>query len=161
MLNFYSLLLAVAAANHAPADVAEQFDRWERRLRARVERLHMVPAEAQKISPCDVVVRFAVAGDGSPVGARVQQSSCGRFYERKALALVRNLGRIGPVPSGAGQDHRVTLKLSYGTERDRSADRRLTDALAAERRAYASRNLATVSAAANLPEASGWQSAER
>lgn len=146
MLNFYSILLTVAAANHAPADVAEQFDRWERRLRARVERLHIVPAEAQNISPCDVVVRFAVAADGSPARAQVQESSCGRYYQRKALALVRGLGRIGPVPSGGGKDHRVTLKLSYGAEPDRSADRRLTDSLAAERRAYARRNLTVVAA---------------
>ena len=156
MLNFYSILLTAAAANPVPADVAQQFERWERRLRSRVERLHVIPAEAQKIAPCNVVVRFAVDGDGRPAGARVQETNCSRYYERRALALVRELGRVGPVPSGTGKDHQVTLKLSYGVERDGSADRRLTDALAAERRTYARRNLTTVAAVA-----SEWQSAQR
>jgi TonB family protein len=158
MFDPYSMLLTVAVATSAQADVAKRFDRWDRRVRARVERLHVVPAEAQNILPCQVAVRFAVGNDGKPAGAQIRESSCGRYYERKALALVRDLGRIGPVPSGAGQDQRVTLKLSYGAEQDRSADRRLTEALAAERRAYASRNLATVIAS---PQATNWQSAER
>lgn len=160
-LSLISILLTVSATSHVPGDVAEQFERWERRLRARVERLHVVPADAETISPCDVVVSFGIGDGGSPQDAVVRESSCSRYYERRALSLVRGLNRIGAVPSNAGKEHRVLLKLTYGEQADGAADRRLSDALEAERRARVPRNLAIVAGASDRPAAGVWQSAER
>ncbi len=149
--SLFSILLTVAATSQGSSDMTEQFERWERRLRARVERVHVVPADAQKISPCDVVVSFAIGDGGSPQDAAVRESSCSRYYDRRALSLVRGLNRIGAVPSNAGKQHRVMLKLTYGAQVDGAADRRLSDALEAERRARALRNLAIVAGASDRP----------
>ncbi|HYC94900.1 MAG TPA: hypothetical protein VEB39_04295 [Sphingomicrobium sp.] len=150
--SLFSLLLAVSAAGHSAADVRPQFEQWERRLRAKVASLHVIPADAQPSPACDVVVRFAVAEDGRAEGAVVRESSCGRYWERRALRLVRDLGRIGAIPSVAGHGHGVVLRLTYGTFPDASADRQLSKALETERNAHARRNIQIVS---------GWKSAER
>jgi hypothetical protein len=158
--SLYSLLLAAAAASQTPGGPIEQFDRWERRLRARVEQLHVVPADRAQTSPCDVIVEFAV-DNGTPRAAAIRQSSCGRYHERRAVGLVRALGRIGAVPSAAGRAHQVLLKLSYGAQPDSAADRRLADALQVERDANAGRNRAIVAALAGPPPAGGWKGGER
>jgi hypothetical protein len=161
MLELFPMLLGVAAAGHSPDGAVAQFERWERRLRARVEKLHTMPADARDVPPCDVLVRFAVSQRGSPHQPEIRKSTCGRHYERKALALVRGLGRVGAVPSGAAKDHGVLLKLSYGTAPERSADQRLSAALNAERAMHARRNLAIVALAPLEPAASGRQGGER
>ena len=159
--SLLALLFGSAVAAQSPAVAAERFQRWEERLRTRVERLHVVPAHLQNVEPCDVTVRFSLDERGRASDAEVRQSSCGRVFERKALRLVRDLDRIGVVPSAGGHPQRVTLKLSYGVALGPEADARLDEKLAVERRTYAARNMALVAGSGAVPAASGWTSGER
>ena len=140
-------LVAVALAspnvstNPGKTDVEAQYQRWETQLRARVADLHVVPKYALSAPRCDVTVAFAIDGNGRPANATVQQSSCSRLYDRQALRLIRQLGRLGQVPSASGKDFRVALKLSYGVEPNATADRQLAEVMASERQLHARRNL--------------------
>ena len=142
--SLFSILIALAGPNESATNVGQQFERWERRLRTRVADLHVVPADTQEIPACEVVLRFAIGEDGRPSDVVIRESSCGAFQDRTALGLVRNLGRIGPVPAMTGKDHRVVLKLTYGKEPGVLSDRRLNAALAAEREAHSRRNIEVV-----------------
>ncbi|MDP9421234.1 MAG: energy transducer TonB [Pseudomonadota bacterium] len=151
--SLFSVLLALAGPNPPAENVGQQFERWERRLRTRVTNLHVVPAAAQDIPACDVVLRFAIGQEGRPRDVAISKSSCSSFHDRTALGLVRSLGRIGPVPTMTGKDHRVVLKLTYGRQRDFDVDRRLDATLAAERETHSRRNLETVINFADRPDA--------
>lgn len=137
------ILLTMSLQTAASGELVDRYNGWERQLRNRVERLHHVPAAAQQIPPCAVVVRFHAA-EGRPRGATIAGSSCAPSFERRALKLVRSLGRVGPVPSAGGRDHAVSLKLSYGSLHDRKADRRLSEDLHGEARARSNRNMAII-----------------
>lgn len=156
-----SVLMTAAATAPGASDVAQRFERWESGLRSRVESLHMVPAGAQQVSPCDVTVGFGVNCSGTATDARILESSCSRFFERKAVSLVQQLGRVGPVPSLDGRDRRVSLKLTYGSRPDATADRELDNELEEERATFARRNLATVAAGLDQPPSSGWKAGDR
>lgn len=135
----------LASAHPSTGDVQEQYLRWERRLRAKVSELHLIPASAAGIPACDVTIGFAISADGRPADPTIRQSSCKAYYDRAALRLVKQLGRIGRVPSIAGNSHAVSLKLSYGVAPTAAADRQLSDALAAERLEHEGRNRKMVS----------------
>jgi hypothetical protein len=137
-------LLSLSAVSATP-NVEYQFQQWERRLRSKVAERNIVPAAGANDAACNVVVGFTVGRNRRPAGIEVVNSSCNFFYDRQAQRLVRTLGRIGQVPSASGQNHRVLLSLTYGRAPDSAADRRLTDAMEAERQAYLRRNLAIVS----------------
>lgn len=144
MIQFAMLSMSLASAHPATTDVQRQFDRWERRLRARVAELHVVPVDAARDPACDVTIGFAIGADGRPTNATIRKSTCKAFYERATRRLVRQLGTIGRIPSVNGTDHFVELRLSYGVAPTAEADRQLSESLEAERRAYASRNLRIV-----------------
>ncbi len=162
--NLALLPLAFAVADlsaiPAAADVPQQYERWERRLRGRITDLQVVPGSAKLDPACDVVVSFAIGRNGRSAGAAIRNSSCKPFHDRAALRVVRELGRVGRVPSISGKDHRVVVKLSYGNAPTAAADRSLADALEAERLAYARRNLEIVSLAAYPPNAAGLRGTE-
>lgn len=141
-------LLPLLLLNSQPATTAkaeDSFTRWEQRLRNKVSRLHVVPASANDVPACDVTISFPISADGRPGTATIRQSSCQPFHERASRRLVRDLGRIGRVPSLSGKDHNVVLKLSYGRAPTEAEDRLLTAALEAERLANARRNVELVS----------------
>jgi len=164
-LNLALLSFALAVADpsviHAAADVQQQFERWERRLRARIIELHVVPAAAKIDPPCDVVISFAIGRNRRPADAAIRNSSCKPFYDRAALRVVSQLGRVGRVPSMIGKDHRVLLKLSYGQAPTAVADRGLVEGLAAERQLHSRRNLEIVSRAVYPTDAAGPRGTER
>lgn len=139
MLQVAMLSLSLLNAGPAPEDIGPQFDRWERRLRARVAELNLVPATTAKDPACNVTIGFTIGADGRPTNPTIRDSSCAPYYDRAARRLVRQLGQLGAVPSANG-DHAVVLKLSYGVAPTVAADRQLTKALNAERRAFADRN---------------------
>lgn len=138
------LPLLIISANSGTADVSQQYDRWERRLRARVEALHVVPAWVAGGAPCDVTVGFSIDAKGRPAEATIKQSTCQSFHERASLRLVRNLGGIGTIPSLSGNPQSVLLNLSYGTAPTQAADRQLSASLQSERRHWDERNLRIV-----------------
>jgi len=139
------IALAVAGPSGSGAsDTLQQFERWERRLRAKVAKLDILPSTVEKGSTGDVVISFSIGPNGRPNDAVIQQSSGNPLFDRLARRTVRLLGPIGPVPSMAGKDHRVVLKLSYGEAATWVADSEITRALEAERQAYSRRNLAIV-----------------
>ena len=146
MFQVAMLSLSLASAIPLPEVVGSQFDRWERRLRARVAELNVVPAFAANDPACDVSIGFEIGIDGRPKNAIIRESSCTQYYERAAYRLVRQLGKIGAVPTATHRDHSVVLKLSYGVAPTVDADRELTQSLVAERQAFAARNLRIVSA---------------
>lgn len=146
MFQVAMLSLSLVNASPLPENVGAQFDRWERRLRAKVAELNVIPAFAANDPACDVTIGFSIGSDGRPANATIRESSCSPYYERTARRLVRQLGQVGPVPSATGSEHPVVLKLSYGEAPTAEADRKLTEALDAERQAYASRNLRVVTA---------------
>ena len=144
MLQIAIIAMSLANAESTPEPVGAQFERWEKRLRARIAELHVVPEYAAKDAACDVSVSFAVGADGRPTNPEIRETTCQSYYGRAALRLVRQLGRIGAVPSADDNEHAVVLKLSYGVAPTAAADRQLSDALDKERRHYASRNLKIV-----------------
>ena len=144
MLQVAIVAMSLVNAGAAPEPVATQFDRWETRLRARIAELHVVPDYAARDAACDVSVGFAIGTNGRPTNLTIRETTCQYDYDRAALRLVRQLGRIGAVPSADGNEHSVVLKLSYGVAPTLAADRQLTDYLEVERRHYASRNLRIV-----------------
>lgn len=156
---FLSLSLLSLSAVGATPNVEHQFQQWERRLRNKVAERNIVPAAGPNDPACNVVVGFTVDRNRRPEGIEVVNSSCNSFYDRQAQRLVRSLGRIGQVPSASSQNHRVLLNLTYGRAPDSAADRRLTDALEADRQAYARRNLAIVSLG-NPARSAGFRGAE-
>lgn len=125
-------------------DTQHRFDRWERRLRAKITELHVVPALPD--APCDVTVSFAIGKDGRPTDATVRKSSCKPFYERAARQLVSRIGKIGKVPSASGTNHSVVLQLSYGVALNKAADHDLSASLEAERETSRRRNLQLITA---------------
>lgn len=139
------LTLAAAASATLPSTIlAERFEQWERRLRARVESLHVIQPVQNRIPPCDVIVGLSVGDSGTPRDIEIRKSSCGLYYEKNAIAVARGLGRIGAVPGSSGDRRRVLLKLSYGSHPDAAADRGLSAALDAERADSSRRNLALI-----------------
>lgn len=143
---FQLAMLSLSLVNASPLahDIGPQFDRWERRLRAKIAALNVVPADAANDPACDVTIGFEIGADGRPKNANIRSSSCKPYYERAAHRLVRQLGRLGAVPSAIGANHPVTLKLSYGVAPTATADRQLTESLEAERQAYQERNMRIV-----------------
>lgn len=140
MLQVAMLSWSLLNASPAPEDIGQQFDRWERRLRAKVAELNVVPASSANDPACDVTVGFKIGADGRPANATIRESSCSIYYERAARRLVRQLGQVGAVPSANGDNHAVVLKLSYGVAPIVAGDRELSESLNAERRAFAERN---------------------
>ena len=137
-------LAASSAGDIGATDVQREYERWERRLRARVAELHVQPGGADGGEPGDVTLRFSIGSDGRPRDAVILKSSGDPTYDRAARRVVRLLGPIGPVPSLAGANHQVRLKLSYGQGSTPELDDKLTAELESERRAYAGRNLRAV-----------------
>ena len=146
MLQVAIMAMSIASAGSTQEPLIAQFERWERRLRARIAELHVVPEYAAKDSPCDVSVKFAVGQDGRPADPAIRETSCQSYYDRAALRLVRQLGQIGAVPSVDGSEHSVVLNLSYGVAPTAASDRQLNDSLEKERSHYADRNLTIVTA---------------
>ena len=144
MFQLAMLSLSLVNANPLAQEIAPQFNRWERRLRAKIAVLNVVPADSANDPACDVTIGFEIGADGRPKNATIRNSSCKPYYERAAYRLVRQLGRIGAVPSAVGARHPVTLRLSYGAAPTATADRQLTESLEAERKAYAERNMRIV-----------------
>lgn len=155
ILGLVALPIAIAGANlsaeSSTLDVERQFHRWERRLRTRIAERNVVPAASLDDPPCNVVVGFAVGENRRPASVEVVSSSCDSFYDRRAERLVRDLGRVGRVPSFTARKPRILLNLSYGSAPDAVADRRLTEALDAERQASLQRNLRIITADAQMP----------
>lgn len=144
MFQIAMLSASLVNASPLPEAIGPQFDRWERRLRARIAELNVVPAFTANDPACDVTIGFTIGADGRPVNATIRESSCKPYYERAARRLVRQLGQVGAVPSADGGDHPVALKLSYGVAPTVAADRQLTQSLEAERQTYADRNMRIV-----------------
>lgn len=144
MFQIAMLSLSLVNANPAAHDAGSQFNRWERRLRARIAEFNVVPADTGNDPACDLTIGFVIGADGRPQDATIRQSSCKPYYERAAYRLVRQLGRIGAVPSATGANYPVTLKLSYGVAPTVAADRLLSETLEAEREATADRNMRIV-----------------
>jgi hypothetical protein len=144
-----ALAVAEPSATRTSFDVQQQYERWERQLRARILRLHVVPVSADRDLACDVVIDFAVSKDERPSDTAIRTSSCSPFYDRAAYRLVRSLGRVGRVPAMAGNGYRVVLKLTYGSVPSTAGDRSLTEALEAERQVHSRRNVKIVTTAAN------------
>lgn len=140
-----ALVAADPSAEPAASNVEQRFGRWEQRLRNRVTSLHVLPSQAIDARPCDVVIGFAVGSDGRPDEIKIRQSSCEAYYERHAYRLVRRLGRIGQIPAAYAGDHRVALKLSYGTASTPAQNRQLTERLEAERQIHTLHNARIVS----------------
>ena len=158
MIASLGLMLVLAADRGG--EVREQFKRWEQRLRHRIAERHIYPGGADRNAVGDVVIRFSIGPDGRPVDPVIQKSSGNAIFDRAAQRVVRLLGPIGPVPSMAGTDHGVVVKLSYGQPASQGAERRLANALEAERKSYDRRNLQLVASpaiAANLPSRQGSQ----
>jgi TonB family protein len=154
MITSLGLVLALAA-DAGTGDVRLQYERWERRLRDKIAERHIFPGGADRNAVGDVVIRFAIGPDGRPVDPVIQQSSGNPVFDRAAQRVVRLLGPVGPVPSLAGTDHGVAVKLSYGKPASQGAERRLAHALEAERKSYDRRNLQLVTSpaiAASLPD---------
>ena len=146
MFQVAMLSMSLVHASALPADVGPQFERWERRLRSKVAELNVVPAFAANDPACDVTIAFTIGPDGRPAYPAIRDSSCAPYYDRAARRLVRQLGRIGAVPTATGANHPVVLKLSYGVAPTFEADRQLTNSLDADRMAYAKRNMRVVTA---------------
>ena len=108
---------------------------------------------------CNVIVGFTVGEDRRPANVTVVKSSCDSFYNRRAQRLVRELGRVGQVPSRVAKNHRILLNLTYGSAANAVADRSLTNALNGEREGSLLRNLRIVTADAHMP-ATGLRGAE-
>ena len=118
MKNASSIILVFAVAIQssavgAQADPVSRYARWEHHLRERVNAELAYPIGASNASG-DVFVDFKVGRDGKPTEVSVQQSSGNAIFDRAAVQLVSNLGRIGAIPSAHGDMDRVVLKLSYG-----------------------------------------------
>ena len=154
ILSLALLPTFLASANlpavEAPTGVQQQYQRWEQRLRDRIAERNLLSATALKNPACKVVVGFTVGPDQRPDDIEVVKSTCDSFYDRKAQRLVRQLGRVGRVPSASGENYRVMLNLTYGEALDPAADRRLTAALESERRFHSRRNLDVVTTANRL-----------
>jgi TonB family protein len=144
-----ALVAADPTANSESAKVQPQYERWERRLRDKIAKLHQFPRGAGKDSFGDVVISFAVGPDGRPADARIRQSSRNPLFDKAALHTVRLLGPIGRVPTQAVRDRRVLLKLSYGEAPTAAAERQLAHTLEAERQANSRRNLEIVTMTAD------------
>jgi len=156
-----TLAVADPSVTRGANDVRQQYERWERRLRARIADLHVVPVSAKAEPACDVIIRFAVGRNERASDAAIRSSSCRPFYNRAAFRLVRSLGRVGRVPSLSGNEHHVMLKLTYGIAPSAAADRSLTQALEAERQVHSRRNVEIVTTAANQAIVASWKSPER
>ena len=105
---------ALAGASPLPAqsDVGARYAHWETRLRNRVYGLLFYPAADNAVG--DVLVGFRVGRDGKPTNIVIHKASGYEIFDRAAVRLVSNLGRIGPIPSTTGAVDEVVLKLSYG-----------------------------------------------
>ena len=119
-----ALSIAIASTpSIAATDVSNRYDRWEERLRSRVDQLHVYPDSAPKGASGDVLVRFRVDGGGKPADITIVRSSGEAAFDSAAVRLVAKLGRLGPIPSANGAVETVTLKLSYGDGPDGSRER--------------------------------------
>jgi TonB family protein len=147
-------VLALAAASLsattpvlARGDLLSRYAHWEERLRQRVNSLLVYPEGMQSGEGGDVLVSFMLGADGRPHRITIQQSSGEPIFDRAAVRLVSDLGKIGQVPSDAPAIDKVTLKLSYGEPCERIRDcGRLAEADARERLANEAHNRSIVSA---------------
>jgi len=157
-----SLGLAFAlAAERSPGDVGEQYLRWDQRFRDKIAERHIFPGGADRNAVGDVVIRFSIGPDGRPVDPVIQKSSGNGVFDRAARRVVRLLGPVGPVPSLAGTNHGVVVKLSYGQPASLGAERRLANGLEQERKSYDRRNLQIVTSPAIAANLSGRQRRQR
>ena len=118
MRNTFALVLVFVTAAPftaiaAQPDPASRYAKWEHQLRERVNAELAYPLGASGPSG-DVFVVFRVGPDGKPAEVSVQRSSGNPIFDRAAINLVSHLGRIGAIPSAAGNLNQVVLKLSYG-----------------------------------------------
>ncbi len=152
LLLIASLLAStpIGAPALALGEVSAKYDRWEQRLRSRVDALHVYPKGAEKGATGDVLVRFRLGGDGKPDGITIVRSSGQAIFDTAAVGLVARLGRLGPVPSANGHVETVTLKLSYGEGSSLAEDKRLAMEDAGERSSNDRRNRLIVSKAERL-----------
>lgn len=131
----------------AQNDVLSRYGHWEKGLRNRVSSLLVYPEGMRPGASGDVLVSFAVGADGKPQQVTIRQSSGEPAFDRAAVRLVSDLGRLGPVPSSNGTVAAVTLKLSYGEPCARVRDcARLERKDAEDRQANDARNRFVVSA---------------
>jgi hypothetical protein len=155
ILGLVALPIAIAGASlsaeSSSVNVERQFHRWERRLRSKIAERNIVSAATLDDPVCNVIVGFTVGEDRRPANVTVVKSSCDSFYNRRAQRLVRELGRVGQVPSRVAKNHRILLNLTYGSAANAVADRSLTNALNGEREGSLLRNLRIVTADAHMP----------
>jgi TonB family protein len=142
----------VAAPALARDDVSAQYDRWEHRLRSRVNALHVYPRAAEKGATGDVLVRFRVGGDGKPADVTIVRTSGHAIFDAAAVRLVTRIGKLGPVPSATAPLETITIKLSYGEGSTLAEDKRLARADAEERMTNDRRNRTIVARAERLAE---------
>ena len=155
IIGLVALPLAIAGANlsadSSALAVERKFERWERRLRTKIAERNIVPAATLDDPTCNVVVGFTVGKNRRPANAEVVKSSCASFYNRHAQRIVRELGRIGQVPSLSARNHRILISLTYGSASEPAADRRLSHAVEAERQSHFQRNIRIVTALPDTP----------
>lgn len=158
-MKLHSMLIGALVAGSiatAPAlglgDVSPNYDRWEERLRSRINALHVYPKGAEKGAIGDVLVRFRIGGGGKPEEITIVNSSGHAIFDSAAVRLVADLGRLGAVPSPNGRVETVTLKLSYGEGSSLAEDKRLAREDARERTANDRRNRLIVSRADRLAD---------
>jgi hypothetical protein len=137
------LPLVLASAQPTFGQVEREFDQWERRLRAKIAELHVLPVSTADDRPCDVTISFTVGTNGRPAEPTIRKSSCDPFYERVSRRLVGQLGRIGQVPSVDGSHGAIVLELSYGA----APSAALTEQLESERETTRRRNIKLVTGA--------------
>ena len=115
--NILGLVAAIGLAQGpgaiAPSSVASRYAHWEQRLRDRVNDQLSYPEAANGVSG-DVLVGFRIGPDGKPTDVIVRKSSGYSVFDRIAVKLVSQLGRLGPVPSAERSVGEIVLKLSYG-----------------------------------------------
>jgi TonB family protein len=154
--SIIAALLLVSTAIGSPVlalgDTSAHYDRWEERLRSRVDALHVYPKGAEKGAKGDVLVRFRIGGDGRPADITVIRSSGHAIFDSAAVRLVARLGRLGAVPSANAVAESITLKLSYGEGSSLAEDKRLARQDSDERMANERRNRLIVSRAERLAE---------
>ena len=109
-----AMALSMAAPASADANLLGRYAHWEQKLRDRVNSLLVYPDGMQAGEAGDVFVTFTLGQDGRPQRITIKQSSGEPIFDRAAVQLVSNLGRIGAIPSATRAINQVTLKLSYG-----------------------------------------------
>ena len=105
--------LVPASMASAQNELMHRYAQWEQKLRNRVNDELTYPLGVGAASG-DVLVGFRIGPDGKPADISVRQSSGNAIFDTAALRVVSRLGRLGPVPTAAGQVGDIVLKLSYG-----------------------------------------------